>query len=109
MERFDNFKGCEFRSLDIISVNEISLVYAAQDAARAFDWITVRLTFTGVVDAKLLESNKMSMIDASDGICLGAIENQFAFASSECRNASNIKDSACYVIAQSLKYEEGSF
>ena len=109
MRRFENFKDAQFRSLDVISANEISLVYAAQDNARAFDWITVRLNFTGVVDAKLLKANKMSMIDMSDGICLSAFENNFAFASSTCYNISDVKNSACYIIAQSLKYKEDSF
>ena len=109
LKRFDNFKDAEFRSLEIISPLLITLTLAVQDASRAFDWITITLEFSGISDAKLLEEQQLSFIDMSEGISLISIENKFAFATSECYNISCIKNSSLYLIADSLKYQEGQF
>ena len=109
LERFDNFKDAEFRSIEIISSQVIKITLAAQDRARAFDWITVSLEFHGVSDAKLLQENQLSYLDMENGISLLKIENKFAFGITACYNISNITNSSCYVVADSLKYEENQF
>ncbi len=108
-ERFSHFKDAEFRSLDIISPLQIQITLAVQDSARAFDWITITLEFNGVSDARLLESNRLHLVDMSDGANILKDENLFAFGIGECYNISTIKSSSCYIIANSLKYEEGLF
>ena len=109
LKRFNNFKDAEFRSIDLISPLQIKLVFAVQDEARAFDWITISLEFNGVVDARLLEHNRLSLVDMSDGINIVKDGELFAFAIGECYNISNIKNSVCYLIANDLKYQEGLF
>ena len=109
LERFDNFKNAEFRSIDIISPIQISFLFAVQDSAREFDWLTIKLEFNGVNDAKLLDKNKYSLADMSDGISLLYKNNSFYFALGNYNSESNITNSSCYVIAQNVKYEEGSF
>lgn len=109
LERFCNFKDAEFRSIDIISQTEIKLTFATQDSARDFDWITVALEFNGISDAKLLKESHISLVDMSDGISIIKDENRFAFAIGECYNISTIKSASCFIIASSLKYQEGLF
>jgi len=109
LERFDNFKDAEFRSIDIISPTQISVLFAVQDSARGFDWLTIRLEFNGVSDAKLLDTNKFSLADMSDGISLFNYNSTFYFALGNYSNENNFTNSNCYVRAQSVKYEEGSF
>jgi hypothetical protein len=109
LERFEHFKDAEFRSIDIISPTLIKTTFALQDGARAFDWITITLEFNGVSDAKLLQESHLSFVDMSEGISLLYLENKFAFGISECYNISDIKNSSCYLISDSLKYEEGQF
>lgn len=109
LQRFENFKDAELRSLEIILPTLIRLTLAVQDSARAFDWITITLEFNGVSDARLLEENQLSYIDMSDGISLLYEENKFAFGLAECYNISSIKNSTLYLVAESLKYEEGQF
>jgi len=109
LERFDNFKDAEFRSLELISPINIKLTFAAQDKARAFDWITITLEFNGVSDAKLLEEKQLSLVDMSEGFSLLFNENKFAFGIGECYNISGIRSSSCYLISDSLKYEENQF
>lgn len=109
LERFDNFKNAEFRTLKIISPTNISLTLSLQDGARAFDWITLTLEFFGVSDARLLEEEKLKFIDMSDGASLLFEENKFAFGIAECYNISSVKNSSLYLICESIKYEEGLF
>ena len=109
LQRFDHFKDGEFRSIDILSPTEISLTFAVQDAARAHDWITITLAFTGVVDANLSLSDKHAFIDMCDGINIIKDENRFAFGIGECYNIASIKTAPLYIIANAMKYSEGSF
>jgi len=109
LDRFTNFKDAEFRSIEVSSATEITLVFAVQDNAREFDWITIAFEFSGVEDARLLEKNKLSFIDMREGISLLDFENKFAFAIGECYNSSSVVDSTCYVVSKSLKYKEGLF
>ncbi|MBN2815445.1 MAG: hypothetical protein JXQ67_02080 [Campylobacterales bacterium] len=109
LKRFENFKDAELRSLKILSPTAMQLTLAVQDSARAFDWITITLEFNGVSDAKLLDEQQLLFIDMSEGISLIFEDNLFAFGISECYNISSIKNSSLYLIAESLKYEEGQF
>jgi len=109
MQRFDNFKNGEFRSLEVISPLSIKLIFAVQDSAKEFDWITLELEFEGVSDAKLLNASKIHLIDMSDGVNIINEEKQYAFGIGNYNKLTNIKDSICYIIASSLKYKENSF
>jgi len=109
VSRFSHFEDAEFRSLDIISPLQVKITLAVQDSARAHDWITITLEFNGISDARLLENNRLSIVDMSDGANIIKDENLFAFGIGECYNIATIKSSSCYIIASSLKYEEGQF
>ncbi len=109
MQRFDNFKEGEFRSLEVISPTNMKLIFALQDSSKEFDWITLELEFEGVSDARLLDSSKLHLVDMSSGVSIIHEENNFAFGIDNYNNISNIKDSICYIIASSLKYKENSF
>ena len=109
VKRFNNFEDADFRSIEIISPEQMRLVLAVQDSARAFDWITITLEFSGVSDARLLESNKLSLLDMSDGANIIKENDLFAFGLGGCYNISTTKNSICYIISNDLKYEEGQF
>lgn len=109
LERFDNFRGAEFRSLKIINPTNIRVTFGVQDRARAFDWISISIDFYGISDAQLLDEEKLKHLDMSDGVSLLFEEGLFAFGTSECYNISSLKNSSIYLIAESIKYEEGQF
>lgn len=109
LKRFNNFIDAELRHVEIVSPTTISITIAAQDEARAFDWISVKLEFSAVSDAKLLDANRLSFVDMSDGVTLLYKDNVFAFAISKYSNLSAIKSSICYIIGSELKYQEGLF
>ena len=109
LQRFDNFKDAELRSLEVVSPTQIKLIVAVQDSARAFDWITLEIDFIGVSDARLLEPNKLSFVDMSEGASLLHVNKEFAFGIGACYNIQTIKNSTFYIISQDIKYQEGQF
>ena len=109
VERFDNFKDGEFRSLEVISPIVMKAVFAVQDSARAFDWLTIELEFNGVSDARLVDEKKLSLIDMADGISLVSQDNSLGFAIGNYNNLSSLTNSTCYIISSTIKYKEGQF
>ncbi len=108
LERFEHFKDAQFRSLTIISATQIKLIFAVQDKARAYDWITMEFDFYGVQDARLIEDNKLDFVDMSEGISI-LKEELFSFAIGEYNNFQNMKNSIFYIQAENIKYTQGSF
>ena len=109
LARFESFKDAEFRSLEVISPLEMKATFAVQDSARDFDWITLTFEFSGVSDARLLESKKLPYVDMSDGISIIKEDDFIAFGIGECYNSSTIRNATCFIIANSLKTFEGTF
>ncbi len=109
LERFNNFKDGEFRSIEVISPTIILITFAGQDSSRDFDWLSVKLEFNSVSDARILENDKLSLIDMSDGISIINKDNIFAFGIGECYNISDIKTSTCHIECLNIKYEEVLF
>lgn len=109
LKRFDGFIDSELRSIEIVSPTTLKMTLAAQDSARAFDWITVTFEFSGVTDAKLVDGHKLSHVDLNEGITILGDEKEYFFAIGAYDKISNITDSLCYIKADSLKYKEGSF
>ena len=108
-ERFSNFVDAEIRSLSILSATEIDLTLALQDKARDFDWITLTLHFSGVVDARLVDEKKLPFIDMSEGATLLQEDGNIAFGIGECYNIEDIKNQTLYIIAKTLKISEHAF
>ena len=109
LKRFNHFKNGEFRSIKIISPSVMIITLAGQDEARAFDWVSVKIEFSGVSNAKLLQETKLSLLDMNDGISIIKDDTSLAFGIGECYNISNIKSSSCFIESSSIKYEEGQF
>lgn len=108
LERFEYFKDAEFRSVEIVSPTQIKLTFAVQDKARAYDWITMEFSFSGVSDAKLIENSKLNFIDMQDGITI-LKDKVFAFTIGEYNSITNMKDSIFYIIADNIKQTQGQF
>ena len=99
LERFDNFKDADFRSLEILSPTNIKTTFALQDAGRAFDWITITLEFNDVFDAALVANEQIALVDMTEGITL-TFDEGFSF---------QVNNATFFIKAKTLKFEEGSF
>ena len=108
LERFEHFKDAEFRTVEIVSPTQMKLIFGVQDKARAYDWITMEFSFSGVSDAKLIEDSKLKFVDMEDGITI-LQDKVLVFAIGEYNSITNIKDSIFYIIADDIKYTQGEF
>ncbi len=106
LQRFQHFENGEFGDIDILSSTKIRISISAQDSARAFDWVSVALEFSGVKDAQLLDASKLQFVDMSQGITILYENATFAFGISKCENLSRVKTSSCFIISTDVKYEE---
>lgn len=109
LQRFDNFKDTEIRSVEVVSPTLMNVTLTAQDSARGFDWLTVKIECNGVSDAHLVDESKLSFLDMQSGISILQDDKGYAFAIGECHNDSMVKSSSLYIECNSIKYEEGSF
>ena len=109
VDRFNHFIDAEFRSIEILSNGSIKFTFALQDKTREYDWISLELEFYGVSDAKLLDDTKISFVDMSDGVTFLDIDNKFAFAIGNYNSYSPLKDSICFIVSDSIKYQERTF
>ncbi len=100
LDRFVSFEDGEFRDIKIKNPTTITLTFATQDKNRAYDWITIKLEFSSVSDASLIDNNKLSFVDMSDGISLENDGTFFAF---------KILNSTCQIKSSTIKFEEGQF
>ena len=109
LARFNSFKDTDFRSCEVTSATDVKLIFAVQDEARAFDWITLTLEFSEVSDARLIDSSKLAYIDMSEGISIIKEGDSVAFGIGECYNIASIKSSSSFIVSKGLKSFEGTF
>ncbi len=100
LKRFDFCKDGEVQNVTIKSPSEISIKLTTQDSAKDFDWISITLEFSGVIDASLVDSSKLHLLDMGDGISLEKNKTDFIF---------KINNSTLFIKFSTLKFKEGLF
>jgi hypothetical protein len=105
MERFDDIRGGEIVSLQILTPTSFKIALTAQDKNRSFDWVNLNLELHGVTDAKLLDDNALKAVDMEEGVNISfsgdAIEVGFG--------AHEYLASPLHLRAETVKYEETDF
>ncbi len=109
LNRFDYFKNSEINEIEIVSPTKIKFIFRVQDRAREFNWINLKFEFNNIIDAKLPNISKLSLINMNNGISIIFKNNTFAFALDDYNDFKNIKNSISYVICSNLKYQEDMF
>ncbi|MCX6052933.1 MAG: hypothetical protein NTZ60_10570 [Campylobacterales bacterium] len=109
LQRFDNFRDGEIRSIDVMTSTTIIMTLVGQDSARGFDWISIKLEFNSVSDARVIENSKLGLIDMSNGVSIINDDNLFAFGIDECYNISSARNSTCFIVCSDIKFKEGAF
>jgi hypothetical protein len=104
--RFENFTASQLANIDIISPLSIKIELSVQDRQRAFDWIGLDVLFEEVVEANLVENEKLKHIDMNEGLTIIHENGLFYFMVGDYKTANGTKDALCYIISKSLKYQE---
>ena len=109
LSRFERFSLSEVKAITIKSPSVIEIQFSVQDTGRGFDWIDLAFELSNVSDAKLIENSKLSYLDMSEGISIIFEGNRFAFCYGDYSSQQSVKDSALYIISESIKYKELPF
>jgi hypothetical protein len=109
LERFCHFQDSELRSLEIIDATTLQLTLVTQDKARDFDWIEIKIEFSGVCDAHLPKDSQLSFLDTSDGFSLLYKETLFGCGIGNACSMETIKNSTCFIVATNIKFQENLF
>ena len=104
--RFENFENSHLDEIEIISPTSINVSLSVQDRQRAFDWIGLNVLFEEVLEANLIENEKLKHVDMEDGLSIIHENGLFYFMIGDYKTANGTKDALCYVISKSLKYQE---
>lgn len=105
LKRFDNVKGGELVSLEMITPTSFKIALTAQDANRGFDWVNLNFELHGISDAKLLDDKALKAVDMEEGMNIEFKDDNVyvGFGSDE------YLSSPLHLRATTLKYEETSF
>jgi len=105
LKRFDDAKGGELVSLEMITPVNFKIALTVQDTDRGFDWVNLNFELLGVSDAKLLDDKALKAVNMQEGINISFEEDgvKIGFGSDE------YLSSPLYLCATTLKYEETSF
>lgn len=104
--RFESFANAELSNIDIITPTSIKIELNTQDRQRSFDWIGLDFLFEEVVEANLIENEKLKFVDMEEGVSIVYENGLFYFMLGNYKTASGTKDALCYIISKSLKFQE---
>ena len=104
--RFESFANAELSDIEIITPTSIKMELSTQDRQRSFDWIGLDFLFEEVVEANLIESEKLKYIDMDDGLTILHENGLFYFMVGNYKTSNGTKDALCYIISKSLKFQE---
>ena len=109
LERIENARGGELRSITMIDPTTFKLTFSVQDKNRGFDWINIAFEISGVHEARLIDDSKFAFVDMSDGITVVFENGECAVIFGAYASMENINDAVMYMIGKSIKYEELPF
>jgi len=107
MDRIEDAREGEVRSLIPHSPTSIEIRFSAQDIARGYDWIDVVFRIEGVNDAKLVSDTILRSLDMSEGITVELTPNSAALAIGSYDGRCD--EAPVYILGTSIGYEELPF
>ncbi len=109
MKRFDNAKEGQLRTLSIINPITMILRLSVQDEGRGFDWIDLELEVSGVSDVRLIDENKLSYLDMSEGLSIVFEANNVIVAVGQYDSFEAVHNAPLFIRGSALKYQENNF
>jgi len=109
LDRIDHATHGEIVSVTMNHPQNFTVELSVQDKNRGYDWINIAFEIDGIVDANLLDDNRLSMIDMSEGITLLFEDGHYALAVGSYNNIAALKSATLYLVGNSIKYEERPF
>ena len=109
LTRIDNAIDGELYSVTMNSPLNFTIELSVQDKNRGYDWINIAFEVDGVSDARLIEDEKLSLVDMSEGLSIMFEDETCAIGVGKYNSIESIKNSALYLVGSTIKYEERPF
>ncbi|MEN8146597.1 MAG: hypothetical protein ABFR02_03170, partial [Campylobacterota bacterium] len=109
LTRIDNAIDGELYSVTMNSPLNFTIELSVQDANRGYDWINIAFEVDGVSDARLIDDEKLSLVDMSEGISIVFEDGSCAVGVGSYNSVESIKSAALYLVGSTIKYEERPF
>ena len=109
LSRFERFVDSEIKSITVLSPTILRILLGVQDSALGFDWIDLSFELSNVSEANLIDNSKLAYLDMTEGMSIVFEDNKFVFCYGDYSSIRGAKDSALFVICDSIKYEELPF
>ena len=109
LTRIDKAIDGELYAVTMNSPLNFTIELYVQDQNRGHDWINIAFEVDGISDARLIEDEKLSLVDMSEGISIVFEDTTCAVGVGNYNSVESIKSETLYLIGSSLKYEERPF
>jgi len=109
LTRIDNAVDGELYAVTMNSPLNFTIELSVQDKNRGYDWINIAFEVDGVSDANLIEDNKLSLVDMSEGVSILFEDDVCAIGIGNYKSIDSVKSATLYLVGSSLKYEERPF
>ncbi len=109
LTRIDNAIDGELYTVTMNSPLNFTIELSVQDKNRGYDWINIAFEVDGVSDAHLIEDDKLSLVDMSEGVSILFEGDTCAVGVGNYNSMEAIKSAGLYLIGTTLKYEERPF
>ena len=107
--RIDNAIDGELYAVTMNSPVNFTIELSVQDKNRGYDWINIAFEVDGVSDARLIEDEKLSLVDMSEGLSIVFEDDTCAIGIGNYNSVESIRSSALYLVGSTIKYEERPF
>ena len=104
LEKYDNFKGAQIRSVEYISLTE-RIVTLGDEDEDGEDMYSVKLTFSDIQSSKILEQSVLSYLDMSSGITLIKENGLYGFSIGKGSAMLHVHNAPIYIVAAKIKID----
>lgn len=105
LEKYNNFKDAQIRSIQSLSDTSKVLTIVVQDDDGE-DINTVKIEFNNVTNSKILDNSVLSYMDTGFGITIIKEHNLYGFALGKGTAMLHVHNAPLYIISSDIKIEE---
>lgn len=105
LEKYNHFKDTQLRSVENLTETSKVLTIVEQDD-EGEDLHTVRITFTGITQSKILINSVLSYMDTGFGVSIIRENDLYGFALGSGTAMLHVLNAPLYIIASGISIEE---
>jgi len=104
LEKYNNFKGAQIRSVEYISLTE-RIVTLGDEDEDGEDMYSVKIRFSDIQSSKILEQSVLAYLDMASGITLIKENDLYGFALGKGTSMLHVHSAPLYIVASTIKID----